>query len=121
MLNHIGTKLYLLLRTKYIGSDNFGNLYYQAKTDYNALGKLKRFVFFKGKKEATKVPPTFNAWLKHIIYDFPKNTQPHSWQQDYQCNLTGTKHAYFPSFQQKSLLLKAQYNAWTPSNNNTQN
>jgi NADH:ubiquinone oxidoreductase subunit len=117
LLNSIGTRIYLFFCAKRIGQDNFGNLYYQAKKDYNSLGQLKRFVFYKGKKEATKVPPIYNSWLRHVINDFPKNIELYKWQKTYQCNLTGTKEAYFPGYNKKESSLKKQYIAWAPSNN----
>lgn len=96
-IGSIGTWLYTLLKGEQVGSDEFGNKYYRNATPLN--GRERRWVVFKGRKEASKVPPEWHAWLHHTT-DVPLSeqaAQPEPWQQPHIPNLTGTELAYRPS------------------------
>ncbi|HJK87110.1 MAG TPA: NADH-ubiquinone oxidoreductase subunit NDUFA12 family protein [Candidatus Megaira endosymbiont of Nemacystus decipiens] len=103
-------KLWIKLFYKQVGRDNFGNLYYVNK---NSLGKEKRYVYYDGIDEGSKVPPMWHAWLHYLTDDIPVNTeeQKYSWQQGYIPNLSGTKHAYKSKKSDDS----NSYNPWTPN------
>ena len=61
-------------------------------------GRERRWVIFKGKKEASKIPPEWHAWIHHTC-DTPLSeaaAQPEDWQQTHMPNLTGTLNAYRP-------------------------
>lgn len=116
---HIGTMLMTSLFGKRVGTDEFGNRYYSSKR-LGRYGRERRWVVFKGKTEATKVPPEWHAWLHHM------SEQPltedvavrRPWQREHLPNLSGTKYAYRPEGHDLSGGKRAQatgdYEAWTP-------
>lgn len=64
---HIGTVLFSWLQGRQVGTDAFGNRYYQGKSQkLDRYGRERRWVVFKGEVEASKVPPEWHAWLHHI-------------------------------------------------------
>ena len=65
----LGTKIYTLFYGNYVGDDEFGNKYYSNIKDFTDT-KAKRWVIFKGRIEATIVPPHWHAWL-HKSIDIP--------------------------------------------------
>lgn len=112
----VGTRFYTWRKGEEVGRDEFGNIYYrEAKRD-------KRWVIYNSLAEASSVPPGWNGWLHHTVDVAPvdEDYQPHSWQQPYVQNLTGTPGAYRPK---GSVLNTAQrpqatgdYKAWRPQN-----
>lgn len=112
-------KFFVTLRSNCVGQDNFGNKYYESKkADY--LGRKKRFVIYRGKIEASKVPPLWHAWLHHLSNEVPLRgkEQNYSWQREFEPNLTGTKEAYFPDGDYRSrggrVAVSADYKPWKP-------
>jgi len=86
------TSVKLFTRTKFVGKDQAGNKYYQAKPR-KGYKRDRRWVIYKGTPEATKIPPEWH-------------------------NMTGTKEAYRPP---GHLLESGQrdkatgdYEAWSP-------
>lgn len=117
-IGSLGTHLYTLLNGDQVGSDEFGNKYYRHKKLLN--GRERRWVIYKGDKEASKIPPEWHAWIHHTT-DVPLSeeaAQPEDWQQQHLPNLTGTLNAYRPqgSDQQggKRAAATGDYQAWTP-------
>ena len=106
----LGTFLYTLLKGKLIGTDSFGNKYYQSK-------KGKRWVIYKEEVEATKVPPEWFSWLHNLEKDKPKiKNNIFFWQTEHVENLTGTDRAHKPKgsiFSEKKDLNK-KYDSWSP-------
>ncbi len=93
---YLGTLIYTLFNGVNVGTDEFGNRYYRARKD-TLHGHEKRWVLFKGKPEASGVPPEWHAWLHHIVSDPPaKERHRWPWQKEHQPNLTGSPHAYRP-------------------------
>lgn len=91
---------------QFIGADTIGNRYYQLKS-----GK-KRWVLYRGKAEASKIPPLWQAWLHYTLAEPPTPYQPYPWEKSYQPNLTGTPYAYHP---QPELTTTTQtYEPWSP-------
>ena len=84
----------------FVGQDEFGNKYYEAKTNKESYdGRKRRWVVFKGYAEASKVSPDWHGWLHHT-FEEPPTVQPfkrRSWEKDYVPNLTGTVEAWRPS------------------------
>ncbi|MCW8914724.1 MAG: NADH:ubiquinone oxidoreductase subunit NDUFA12 [Magnetovibrio sp.] len=116
----IGTHLYTMLHGKQVGSDEFGNKYYMNPKKLH--GRERRWVIFKGKKEASKIPPEWHAWIHHTV-DAPLSeaaAQPEDWQEMHLPNLTGTMNAYFPQGSDEAGGQRAKatgdYQAWTPGN-----
>ena len=116
---HIGTLLYTLFRGENVGSDEFGNNYYKAKSD-SRNGKPRRWVLYKGENEASKIPPEWHVWL-HYTTDEPlteQSTRAESWQKNHIINLTGTSEAYRPSGHAykggSRAAATGDYHAWQP-------
>lgn len=97
ILMNIGTILYTLLKGKPVGEDEYGNRYYRG-TGIKLHGKERRWVLYKGKAEASKVPPEWHSWLHHTtaapLSESAANARP--WQKGHLPNLSGTPGAYLP-------------------------
>lgn len=92
-----GTLLYTLFKGRLAGKDEFGNRYYRG-TGIKLHGKERRWVLYKGKAEATKVPPEWHMWLHHTtnapLCENAAAAKP--WQKTHLPNLSGTAGAYMP-------------------------
>ncbi len=94
---YLGTLIYTWFNGVNVGTDEFGNRYYRARKD-TLHGHEKRWVLFKGKPEASGVPPEWHAWLHHTT-DAPlseKAAESKPWQKAHQPNSTGSAEAYLP-------------------------
>jgi NADH:ubiquinone oxidoreductase subunit len=109
-----------------VGSDEFGNQYFEAKKTQEKTKnpKKRRYVIYNGISEPSKVPANWHGWLHYTSNDLPDNTHKHSWQKIHLPNLTGTKFAYFPSGsnpENKSNIsrhkVSSDYQPWQPHNN----
>jgi NADH:ubiquinone oxidoreductase subunit len=108
---YIIEKIFTLLTSKYIGSDLFGNKYYESKKRTDSFKKKARYVIYKGKVEPSKVPPMWHAWLHHLSNDTPNiMTSRYKWEKNFIPNLTGTDFAYSPTHGK----LSNDYTPWTP-------
>jgi len=119
-IGSIGTHLYTMLNGEQVGSDEFGNKYYRNKKLLN--GRERRWAIYKGKKEASKIPPEWHAWIHHTA-DAPLSeaaAQPEDWQEAHIPNLTGTLNAYRPQGSDhrggKRAAATGDYEAWSPGN-----
>ncbi len=94
----VGTLIYTWINGRQVGSDIFGNRYYEHKTRSNSDGRLKRWVIYRGMVEPSKVPPEWHAWLHYSIEEVPSESDKNSfsWQKLHLPNLTGTRYAYRP-------------------------
>jgi len=97
-----------------VGTDDFGNRYYQNKDG------SRRWVLYNGTVEASRVPPDWHGWLHHTFQD-PPTTAPlteRPWEQVHKPNLTGTSGAYRPegSLARTGVRPPAtgDYQAWKP-------
>ena len=109
-----GTRLYLKRYFAYVGSDEFGNRYYEDKK------RNRRWVTYNGYADASTIPPGWHGWMHHRT-DTPPSAETYrgrDWEKPHQPNLTGTAAAYRPD---GSLLNKGErprvtgdYNAWSP-------
>ena len=110
----LGTLLTTLISGQPVGTDKFGNRYYQTKD-----GK-RRWVIYNGTVEASRVPPDWHGWLHHTFKNpptvAPLKTQ--SWQRGAQPNMTGTDGAHRPegslSRSGERPAATGDYEAWTP-------
>ncbi len=115
----IGTRLYTLLNGMLVGTDSFGNRYYRKK-GRKLNGRERRWVVYKGKSEASKVPAEWSAWLHHTT-DVPlmeQAAQAADWQKEHLPNLSGTQFAYRPKGHELRDGVHAptdsDYEAWSP-------
>ena len=104
----VGTLMYTIFTGQFAGKDQFGNKYYS-----NFKGK--RWVIYKKKVEASRIPPEWHSWIHYTTRSTPSsNTKKFSWQKQHQENLTGTKNAYKPEGSLFSDLKKnmKKYETW---------
>ena len=106
----VGTFLYTLFKGKFVGSDNFGNKYYESSNG-------KRWVIYKNEVEATKITTEWHAWIHFMKNEKPTQIkEKYFWQSPHVENLTGTARAYKP----KNAIMsdkrenKKKYDVWKP-------
>jgi len=113
------TRVITWLRGELVGTDPFGNRYYQLRRPPET-GRRRRWVVYNGEDEASRVPPEWNAWLHYTVDAVPENAGlPHrDWQKPHVPNRTGTAEAYLPpghtlrgGHRPKAT---GDYEAWTP-------
>jgi len=109
-------------RGVYVGADELGNRYYEARDDHDAYdkGRKRRWVIYKGYADASKIPAEWHGWM-HYTFDEPPTKEPllrRSWELDHVQNLTGSPLAYKPkgSLARGGERAKAtgDYQAWRP-------
>ena len=114
------TRLITLLHGRLVGTDPFGNRYYEERR-VPKLGRRRRWVIYDGEDEASRVPPEWHAWLHYTVADVPDNAgRPHRpWQKPHIPNLTGTSAAYRPPGHTlqggKRDRATGDYEPWTPA------
>jgi len=95
----IGARLQIGRRSVFVGEDDYGNRYFEAKDTSDSYdGRKRRFVIYKGYADASKVPPDWHGWLHHT-FEEPPTRAPltrRAWEKDHQPNLTGTVWAWRP-------------------------
>ena len=102
----LGTRIKTILFGKLIGSDEYGNKYYQSK-------KGKRWVIYANEIDASKIPVEWYSWI-HFMPNKIENIHKlvkHDWQKPHQPNLTGTDSAYYPNKNNKAAT-KKKYKSW---------
>jgi NADH:ubiquinone oxidoreductase subunit len=105
----------------FIGEDEYGHRYYEAKTNRDGYDSRKRrWVIYKGYAEASKVPPDWHGWLHHTYAD-PPTVAPlkrRNWEKDHLPNLSGTTLAWRPEGSIARLGERphatGDYQAWRP-------
>lgn len=95
-----------------VGEDSFGNRYFQEKK-HSHKKKPRRWVLYKGKAEASKIPPLWYGWLHYTFDTSFIEKESHLFEKDHLPNLTGTEYA--AHFQSPSKEKKV-YESWEPPN-----
>jgi NADH:ubiquinone oxidoreductase subunit len=92
---NFGTWLFTLFFGRLVGSDTFGNRYYEERRPRRSVPR-RRWVAYAGPPEASMVPAEWHAWLHHTtdapLFDMPR----WPWQKPHLPNLTGTPASYRP-------------------------
>ena len=118
----LGTLITIGKRGRQVGSDEFGNKYYEDRTDRKSYdkGRKRRWVIYKGYADASKIPPDWHGWM-HYTVDTPpteENYRPRAWQKPHRPNLTGMPGAYRPSGSTlasgRRPAATGDYKAWIP-------
>jgi NADH:ubiquinone oxidoreductase subunit len=114
----IGTALYTRRNGVRVGSDDWGNVYYEARTA-GEDGQKRRWVIFNGSNDASRVPPEWHGWLHHTTDLLPEALPaPRAWQKPAVPNMTGTAAAYRPAGALEQGGVRAastgDYEAWSP-------
>ncbi|HWL83405.1 MAG TPA: NADH-ubiquinone oxidoreductase subunit NDUFA12 family protein [Roseomonas sp.] len=102
-----------------IGTDRFGNTYWESRKSWLGYGRKRRFVLYNGAPEPTKVPPEWHCWLHHITDAPLPEKKLYSWQKEPRQNMTGTALAYRPPAHSRAAAVQrpptaGDYEAWTP-------
>ena len=100
------TRIKTILSGKLIGSDEYGNKYYESK-------RGKRWVIYASEIDASKIPVEWYSWI-HFMPNKIENIhklEKHDWQKPHQPNLTGTDSAYYPNKNNKDAT-KKKYKSW---------
>ncbi len=94
----IGTYLLTMWKGEIVGEDAFGNRYYRERGKPRSCLRRRRWVLYKGRPEASKIPPIWHAWLHYTGNATPLENPPETktWQKPHLPNLTGTRVAYRP-------------------------
>jgi NADH:ubiquinone oxidoreductase subunit len=95
----VGARFHIGRRGVFIGQDDRGNRYFEAKDNSDSYDNRKRrWVIYQGYADASKVPPEWHGWLHYTFDDLPtQETLPSQvWETDYTPNLTGTVNAWRP-------------------------
>ena len=116
---NIGTWLFTKLRGRLVGTDAFGNRYYEERRQRSAALRRRRWVIYAGQPEASTVPPEWHAWLHYTTNAPLPETGRRVWQKPHLANVTGTALAYRPPGHDYEGGHRARatgdYEAWTPS------
>ena len=109
-----GTLLHTWMSGTSVGSDAFGNRYYQNKDG------SRRWVIYNGTVEASRVPPDWHGWMHHTFAEPPTTAPlkaPH-FEAPHQPNLTGTSAAWRPEGSLRNSGKRppatGDYQAWKP-------
>lgn len=114
----MGTRFYTRRHGMRVGTDEFGNVYYQGGMD--SEGRTRRWVIYNGPAEASAIPAGWHGWMHHRTDVAPsdQNYAPREWQKGHLPNLTGTPYAYRPKGSMLSPghrpRVTGDYDAWTP-------
>ena len=89
----LGTSLWTRLRGDEAGRDEAGNIYYRSSKDPG-----RRWVIYAGANDGSRVPPSWQLWLRGTIDDVPDKALPpvRQFQRKPEANLTGTMAAFRP-------------------------
>lgn len=117
----LGTVWTLARSANHIGTDEFGNKYYEARTTRESYGDQKRrFVTYNGYADASKIPPDWHGWM-HYMYDEPPSQLAlprKAWEKPHLPNLSGTPFAQYPKGSLNADAERAKssgdYEAWKP-------
>ena len=72
----IGIRFTVGRRANFIGEDDTGNRYHEAKDNRDSYdARKRRWVTYRGYAEASKVPPDWHGWL-HYTFDEPPTVEP---------------------------------------------
>ncbi len=110
----VGTALFSWRNGVKVGSDEFGNTYFQSKNGE------KRWVMYKGSNDASRIPPEWYSWIHRQIDGTPDEALPpvRKFEKPATGNRTGTPEAYRPSGALERggqrAAASGDYEAWTP-------
>ena len=117
----VGARFHIGRRGVYVGQDEGGNRYLEARDNSDSYdGRKRRWVIYQGYAEPSKIPPDWHGWM-HYTFDEPPTVAPlkrKRFELEHRPNLTGTIYAYKP----KGSLARGgerqratgDYEAWTP-------
>jgi NADH:ubiquinone oxidoreductase subunit len=112
-----GTRLFTWIRGDLVGTDRDGNRYFTEKKGVGGR-KRRRWVLYKGKVEASKVPPEWHAWLHYTVDQPLAAPTDKPWVKPHEINSTGSPAAYLPPGHDRRGGVRpaatGDYQAWQP-------
>tara|TARA_S200000501_G_scaffold9328_1_gene8375 strand:+ start:2177 stop:2536 length:360 start_codon:yes stop_codon:yes gene_type:complete len=101
----LGTKIKTIFFGKLVGTDQFGNKYYESKDG-------KRWIIYEGEIDASKIPVEWYSWMHFTSNRINKDYQikKYEWQKPHKPNMTGTESAYYPN--KNKDVIKKKYRSW---------
>jgi len=117
LLRQPGLVLHTLRAGAHVGSDEFGNQFYQERRSL-AGRRNRRWVVYPGAADASSIGPEWHAWLHYLTAEPLPASNRLPWQKPHQANLTGTAGGYRPAGHDyeggQRAKAAADYEAWTP-------
>ena len=110
----IGTAWFTWRHGQKVGSDVYGNVYYQSKKGD------RRWVIYNGPNDASRIAPDWYGWMHRQIDDLPDKALPPvpKFHKPPTPNMTGTPNAYRPSGALERggqrAAASGDYEAWVP-------
>ena len=94
----IGTLFTVKRRGSQVGTDSFGNRYFESRDHKSYDGRKRRWVLYKGYVDASKIPAEWFGWLHYSVDETPtdQNTPRRAWMKAHVPNLSGTPFAWRP-------------------------
>lgn len=116
----IGTLLNTWLTGRYVGTDEFGNRYYEARREPAVGQRQRRWVIYRGAPEPSKIPAAWHGWLHYTLSrPIVEASHKYGWQKEHLPNLTGTVMRYVPAGHitkgGKRAANTADYEPWKPN------
>ena len=101
----LGTRINTIFFGKIVGTDEYGNKYYQNKSG-------KRWVIYNGEIDASTIPNEWYSWI-HYTNNKIENLhklEKYKWQKEHLANQTGSANSYHPKNNKNAV--KKKYNTW---------
>lgn len=114
----MGTLFTLFKRYQHVGTDEFGNRYFEEKKPgYDGI--KHRYVVYKGYADGSRVPSDWHGWMHHTFDECPQSAPlpRQSFEKDHQPNLTGTVWAWHRKGSLEApdgAKSRKSYEAWDP-------
>jgi NADH:ubiquinone oxidoreductase subunit len=113
----VGTLLFTWAKGRLVGTDQDGNRYYTEKKGRPGH-RQRRWVLYKGKVEASKVPAEWHGWLHYTVGEPLPVPADKPWVKPHLANATGTPGAYLPPGHDRRGGVRSaatgDYEAWQP-------
>lgn len=111
-------RLLARLKGRSVGTDRFGNAYFESHAPMPVYGRHRRWVIYAGQPDPTAIPPEWHGWMHHTDSAPLSEVKRYPWQREHQPNLTGTAGAYRPPGSDlaggRRKASSGDYDAWTP-------
>lgn len=121
VLSTVQILFFTFRKGKKVGTDQFGNTYYEAPAR-KGLPRNRRWVLYKKGTESSTVPPLWHGWLHYQTDVVPSSVKlkdlEKPWVKEHVANQTGTQDAYKPKGHSskggKRAAATGDYEAWKP-------
>ena len=107
----IGTKIYTKFFGNFVGSDEYGNNYFESSDG------TKRWINYKGVCDASRISPLWHSWLHKTTNKIPSLEKDNLSKRNIEKNNTNIEKSkkYHPN-NFKNHLIFNEYESWKPKN-----